>query len=160
MVPALSVKKMKQRKPSVPLGLGGRSMSPQLPTHCHTLHVQPEPPWHPACVLAVAEWCWHSTKASLASRLPVHWSNPPTQWPGGWGWARDAEGTQPGWLTPADQRDVPYHGTSCAAIKAWAKTRRGSGGEALVRKVWVFLRNCCACCYFTGKSWTSFAEEK
>jgi len=34
---------------------------------------------------------------------------------------RGWEGTQPGQLTPTDQRDIPYHITSRSAIKAGGK---------------------------------------
>ena len=36
----------------------------------------------------------------------------------GWGCTRSWEGTQLGQLTPTDQRDIPYHMTSCSAYKA------------------------------------------
>jgi len=42
----------------------------------------------------------------------------------GWNW----EGTQPGQLTPADQRDSPYRVMSCAAAKAGGRRKRGMFG--------------------------------
>ena len=46
------------------------------------------------------------------------------QW-GGWGCTRGWEGTQPGQLTPTDQRDIPDHVVSCSAYKAGGRRRRG-----------------------------------
>jgi len=43
----------------------------------------------------------------------------------GWGCIRSWEGTQPGQLTPADQRDVPYRRMSCSAYKAEGRRRKG-----------------------------------
>ena len=40
-----------------------------------------------------------------------------------WGCPRSWEGTQLGQLTPTDQRDIPYHMTSCSAIKVTRKER-------------------------------------
>ena len=48
---------------------------------------------------------------------------PPHQWVG-WGCTRSWEGTQPGQLTPTDQRDIPYHMTSCSAYKARGRRRK------------------------------------
>jgi len=36
----------------------------------------------------------------------------------GWGCTRTWEGTQLGYLTPADEKDIPHHVRSCSAIKA------------------------------------------
>ena len=35
------------------------------------------------------------------------------------------EGAQLGQLTPADQRDIPYHMTSCSAVKPGGRSRKG-----------------------------------
>ncbi|KAK4822153.1 hypothetical protein QYF61_010414, partial [Mycteria americana] len=43
----------------------------------------------------------------------------------GWGCTRSWEGTQPGQLTPADQRDIPLHMTSRSAYKLGEKADRG-----------------------------------
>jgi len=37
----------------------------------------------------------------------------------GWGCMGGWEGTQPGQLTPSDQKDTADHMTSCLAIKLW-----------------------------------------
>ena len=42
-----------------------------------------------------------------------------------WRGTRSWEGTQLGQLTPTDQRDIPYHMTSCSAIKAGGKKEEG-----------------------------------
>ena len=44
---------------------------------------------------------------------------------GGWGCTRSWEGTQPGQLTPTDQRDIPYRMASCSAYKAGRRRRKG-----------------------------------
>jgi len=41
----------------------------------------------------------------------------------GWRCTRSWEGTQSGQPTPTDQRDVPYHVTSCSAIKPEERRR-------------------------------------
>jgi len=43
----------------------------------------------------------------------------------GWGCTRSWEGTQLGQLTPAGQRYIPHHMTSCSAIKAGGRRRKG-----------------------------------
>jgi len=43
----------------------------------------------------------------------------------GWGCTRTWEGTEPGQLTPKDQRDIPYHMMSCPAIKRGQKKKEG-----------------------------------
>ncbi|XP_064295936.1 dymeclin-like isoform X2 [Phalacrocorax carbo] len=45
------------------------------------------------------------------------------------GCTRSWEGTQPGQLTPADQRDIPYHMTSCSVNKAGEEEGRGGCSE-------------------------------
>ncbi|XP_074989722.1 LOW QUALITY PROTEIN: tubulin alpha-8 chain-like [Calonectris borealis] len=55
------------------------------------------------------------SRAYTGSR-PFLLLTPPHQ-RGGWGGTRSWEGTQPGQLTPTDQMDIPYHMTSCSAIK-------------------------------------------
>jgi len=42
----------------------------------------------------------------------------------GWGCTRSWEGTQPGQLTPTDQRNIPYHKTSCSTYKAGGRRRK------------------------------------
>ena len=44
---------------------------------------------------------------------------------GGWRCTRSREGTQPGQLTPSDQRDIPYYMASCSAYKAGGRRRTG-----------------------------------
>ena len=44
---------------------------------------------------------------------------------GGWKCTKRWEGTQPGQLATADQRDIPYHTASYSAIKAGGKRRKG-----------------------------------
>ena len=52
---------------------------------------------------------------------------PPHQW-AGWGCTRSWEGTQPGQLTPTDQRDIPHHMTYCAQhVKL--EEEEGKGGR-------------------------------
>ena len=63
------------------------------------------------------------SRAYTVSR-PFLLLTPPHQ-PGGWGCPRSWEGTQPGQLTPTDQRDIPYRMTSCAAYKAGGRRRKG-----------------------------------
>ena len=58
----------------------------------------------------------------------------------GWGCTRGREGTQPGQLTPTDQRAIPYHMTSCSAYKAGGRRRKGG-----TLGVMVFLKP--HCCY-------------
>ena len=41
---------------------------------------------------------------------------------------RSWEGTQPGQLTPTDQRDIPYH-IMCSAVKAGGGRRKGGSLE-------------------------------
>ena len=43
----------------------------------------------------------------------------------GWGCTRSWEGTQPGQLPPAAQRDIPDHRMSCSAHKAGGRRRKG-----------------------------------
>ena len=67
------------------------------------------------------------SSAYIESR-PFLLLTPPHQW-AGWRCTRRWEGTQPGQLTPADQRDIPYHMASCSAYKAGGKRRRGWHSE-------------------------------
>ena len=50
----------------------------------------------------------------------------------GWGCTRNWEGTQSGQLSPTDQRDIPYHMTSCSAYKAGGKRRNGGTFRGMV----------------------------
>ena len=59
----------------------------------------------------------------------------------GWDCTRHWEGTQPGQLTPTDQRDIPYQVTLCSAIKA---KRKEEEEGALVITAFVFRSNCYA----------------
>ena len=43
----------------------------------------------------------------------------------GWGYTRSWEATQLGQRTPTDQRDIPYHMTSCSAYRAGGRRRKG-----------------------------------
>lgn len=56
------------------------------------------------------------SSACRPSRLSLFLTFSPSQWVG-WEWARSWKGIQPGKLTWTDQRDVPYHITSCSVVK-------------------------------------------
>jgi len=47
----------------------------------------------------------------------------------GWGWAKGWEGAQQGQLTPTDHRDTPCHRTSCSAMTAGGRWRKGGCSE-------------------------------
>ena len=76
---------------------------------------------------------------------------------GGWGCARSWEGTQLGRLTPADQRDVPYHMMSCSIYKLGEKLARGHcSGQAGHRSVggeqlFFILITCFSCILFLSR---------
>lgn len=53
-------------------------------------------------------WAQHPGFTCLPLRSPQRW---------GWACARSVEGTQPGQLTPAEHRDIPYHMALWAAEK-------------------------------------------
>ena len=82
----------------------------------------------PSAVLCIGSWKGVANPAVswlLLSSAPQHQgclSNSPPS-PAGWGWARSRSrgGTQPGQLTPTDQRDVPDQMASCSAYKSWGK---------------------------------------
>jgi len=71
--------------------------------------------------LVIAEQCLHITKG-----ISVSHAAPPVS---RLGRTRSWKGTQPGLLTPADQRDIPYHMTSCSAIKAGGRRRKEGHSE-------------------------------
>ena len=56
------------------------------------------------------------------------------------GWAGGWEGAQPGQLTPAGQRDIPYYMTSCSAIKSEGRRRKRGCSEL---RHFVFQSNRC-----------------
>jgi len=57
------------------------------------------------------------------------------------GMHRSWEGTQLGQLTPTDQKDIPYHMTSCSSCKA-GRRRRKEGTFGVM--MFVFPSNCYA----------------
>jgi len=59
--------------------------------------------------------------------------------PQGWGCTTSWEGTWPGQLTPADQRDIPYHMMLCSVIKTVGKKEEGAKFRVTV---FVFPSNC------------------
>jgi len=76
---------------------------------------------------------------SSAHKEPRILSATPTALPTrSWAWTRDKEGTQPGQLTPTDQRDGPYPMVSCSAITALQKKMRG---EVVRVMEFVYSRN-------------------
>jgi len=56
----------------------------------------------------------------------------------GWECTRTWEGTQLRQLTPANQRSIPYHITSCSTIKAEGRRRKGGMFRVMA---FVFLSN-------------------
>ena len=72
-------------------------------------------------VLIIKGWfiyCW----AVLTESRPFLLLTPPHQGVG-WGCTRSWEGTRLGQLTPADQRDIPYH--ILVSNKSWGKHKEG-----------------------------------
>ena len=70
-------------------------------------------------------YCWAVSRPFLPLRLPCQRA--------GWGCTRSWEGTQPGHLTPADQREILCHMGSCSAIKRWGEgTALGLAGHPSV----------------------------
>jgi len=72
--------------------------------------------------------------------------NPPLQ-QAGWGCTRSWEGTPPGQLTPADQRDVAYCTTPCSAYKAGGRRKKKvediwSDGVCLPKKPLRVMETC------------------
>lgn len=64
-------------------------------------------------------YCW----AALAQSRPFLLSHQSAV--GSWGCTTPWEGTEPGQVTPAEQRDVPDHLPSCSAHRAGGKKRKG-----------------------------------
>lgn len=67
--------------------------------------------------------------AVLAQRPGLHFFFPfcPPPSASRLGWARHWEGTQPGWVTPTIQRDIPDH-MSCSTINAEGKKEQDPHG--------------------------------
>lgn len=107
--------------------------------HCPNVLHCPEPcagfGWDKANLLVgdvcfgfVLKQCWqHRTLQILLSRaytVKAFAASYITCQQVSWRWARSWKGTQLGRLTPADQRDIPDHMTSCTTIKgAWKEGR-------------------------------------
>ena len=88
-------------------------------------------------------FCLLLNSAHSASR-----PSPPHQWEG---WDAQAVGTQPGQLTPTDQRDSPSHTMSCSATKTGGKTEEG--GVMFRVTAFVFSGNHYAQ-WLAGDGWT------
>jgi len=69
----------------------------------------------------VAEQCLHRVKAFSASQI--------TPLQTGWECTKSWRRTQPGQLTPTDQRDILYHMMSHSATKAGGRRRKGGCSE-------------------------------
>jgi len=73
---------------------------------------------------------WLLLSSAYIEPRPFLLLTPPHQ--GDWGCTRSWEGTQLGQLTPTDQRDVLYRMTSCSAMKAVERRRRGEMFRVMV----------------------------
>ena len=83
--------------------------------------------WYEVMLWTFAENCVDNTgmfqfllSSAYRDPRPSLLLTPPCQWVG-WGCTRSWEGTQPGQLTLAEQRAIPYCTMSCSAIKAEGK---------------------------------------
>lgn len=67
----------------------------------------------------IAEFLLLLSSTFTASRILLA-TPPPSKW-GGLGWAKAGAVTWPGQQTPADQKKVPYHMSSCLVLRCWGR---------------------------------------
>ena len=78
---------------------------------------------------------WFLLTSAYTESRPFQLLMPPHQQVG-WGCTMSWKGTQPGQLTPKDQRDTPDHIMSHFVIKTWGKTKGGRENSGIL--VFVF----------------------